>query len=800
MKRLLSRWRFELTALTLAVALAITHQAWVGTPVAGFGHVLQEGESAGLAHTFLRGIHSAEGRLTDLQFRLRGPRKPHPDVLVVEIDERSAKRYGLWPWSRALVAEGIRKLHDAGAAAIGLDMTFTEEVPDAAGETVRSALRELDVVAGSAEASGSGSGSGSGDATLLAAYRHRLESLRGPAPDAVLAGVIRSAPEVVQGLVMYNEASLGEMGPAAAVHRERIRKFLTTSLAGRTPGSTVEGVPLERVGMLRFHLAETPLLPFVEAGARAGFFNIVPDPDGTIRRMPPLARLDAVNGVLVSLELETAAAYHGTRAELVYDRNLDQVTSARLRARDGRILTVPLQLGEPYTFINHLGDHSVFKTLSFADVVDGKFEPSEVKGKAVLIGVTQVANFDQRVTPFSEFEPGVFTHASFLSNILDQSFLERPAELSLIELAFILGSALALGLLLPRVKFRWKLVVIALALGGWLVFDQAMFSNGLHFATFLPSVNVLATSFAVIFLSYRSADTERQNLAKAFQYRVGEKVMREMMAHPEKFKQGGERREMTVLFSDIRGFTSIAERMSPEELTKFINEYLTPMTEIVFEEDGTLDKYIGDAVMAFWGAPTGQQDHAARACSAALKMVKRLETLKAEWRARGRPDFDIGVGINSGPMSVGFMGSTIRGDYTVMGDAVNLASRLEGTNKEYETRILISEGTLTQVKDRFVARRLGAVRVKGKRRPVGIYELRDFGQPEGAEAEAIAAFEEALAAYSDRRFDEAERGFRRVLALWPDDPPSLRYLEEIAVFEESPPGPGWDGVYTATTK
>ncbi|MGA9521797.1 MAG: adenylate/guanylate cyclase domain-containing protein, partial [Myxococcaceae bacterium] len=611
-------------------------------------------------------------------------------------------------------------------------------------------------------------------------------------PDAALAEVIRSAPEVVQGLVMYNHASLEKLGPA--------RKFLLTSLAGRTPGSTVEGVPLEKVRILRFHSAEMPLQPFVDAGVRAGFFNIVPDADGTIRRMPPLARLDAAGGVLLSLEVETAAAYHGTRAELVYDRNLNQVTSVRLRARGGGTLTVPLQLGEPYTFINHLGDRSVFKALSFADVVEGNFDPAAVRGKAVLIGVTQIANFDQRVTPFSEFEAGIFTHASFLSNILDQSFLRRPAELAIIELAFIIGSALALGFVLPRVKFRWKLVSIALALGGWLAFDQLMFSNGLHLATFLPSVNVLATSFAVIFFGYLTADTERQSLAKAFQYRVGEKVMREMMAHPEKFKQGGERREMTVLFSDIRGFTSLAERMSPEELTKFMNEYLTPMTEIVFEEDGTLDKYIGDAVMAFWGAPIDQQDHAARACSTALKMVQRLEALKVEWRAKGRPDFDIGVGINSGPMSVGFMGSTVRGDYTVMGDAVNLASRLEGTNKEYETRVLISEGTWTQVKDRFVARRLGAVRVKGKRRPVGIYELRGSGRAQGSEAEAISAFEEALSLYSARQFDEAEQRFRRVLILWPEDPPTQRYLEELEAFRASPPGPAWDGVYTATTK
>jgi adenylate cyclase len=240
--------------------------------------------------------------------------------------------------------------------------------------------------------------------------------------------------------------------------------------------------------------------------------------------------------------------------------------------------------------------------------------------------------------------------------------------------------------------------------------------------------------------------------------------------------------------------------MTPEGLVKFINAYLTPMTDIVFENGGTLDKYIGDAIMAFWGAPVEQPDHALRACRAALRFLEKLEELKREWRAQNLPEVDIGVGINSGPMNVGNMGTQGRFNYTVMGDAVNLASRLEGTNKEYETRVLISEGTYQLVQGQVVARRLGAVRVKGKRRPVRIYELRGLGQAQGTEAEAIRLFEEAVELFTLQNFTGCRERLQQVLQLWPGDAPSRRYLLELEALERTPPGPGWDGVYTATTK
>jgi adenylate cyclase len=259
---------------------------------------------------------------------------------------------------------------------------------------------------------------------------------------------------------------------------------------------------------------------------------------------------------------------------------------------------------------------------------------------------------------------------------------------------------------------------------------------------------------------------------------------------------------LTVLFSDIRGFTTISERLTPEQLAKLINEYLTPMTNIVFEHGGTLDKYIGDALMAIWGAPVQQDDHALRCCKAAMGMMRELKVLQERWRMEGRdyPPIDVGIGINSGPMVVGNMGADQRFDYTVLGDNVNLASRLEGTNKDYQSHVIISESTYLLCKDQVAARELGAVRVKGKREPVRIYELMDDKPASGELAEVIALFNEGVRAFREQRWEDGRRKFREVLEIEPTDGPCHAYLGFCDDYEKDPPGEGWDGVYTMTHK
>jgi adenylate cyclase len=609
------------------------------------------------------------------------------------------------------------------------------------------------------------------------------------------------APQVVQGVIAYPRHERDRFVGQALDREPALSGPLIRRLPGSVPGSFHEVNP-EKLVAWRAHSIQVPLPVFVQASKRLGHFNIAPDFDGTVRRVPPFILLEGPAGLVPLLELQTAAAALNSELEPIFEPEVRQLAGARMRRTDGILLPlqVPMTLNDPFVLINYPGPARVFPTVSLSDVVQGRVDPATLKGKVVLLGVTLVGNFDQRVTPFSELEPGVYIHASFLSNILSQDFLRRPLFARPLELLFMLGASLVLARLLPRVRFAWKLGATALLVASWLTVDQLLFTRGLQVATVLPLGSVIVSAFGVIFLGYFSVDAEKARLRATFQHYLDATVMDQVLAHPEKLKLGGERKELSVLFSDIRGFTTLSERMSPEQLVAFINQYLTPMTNIVFTNGGTLDKYIGDAIMAFWGAPLDQPDHALRACRAALGFVEKLDELRKRWRAAGLPEVDIGVGINSGFMNVGHMGTANRFNYTVMGDAVNLASRLEGLTKTYDTRILISAETYAHVQGRVTSRRLGVVRVKGKQVVTDVYELLAMGPPSGQDAEAIEAFEAGVECFIHREFVEAEGYFRRVLMLWPGDKPSRRYLDELGLLRRNRPGPDWDGVFTATTK
>jgi adenylate cyclase len=273
-----------------------------------------------------------------------------------------------------------------------------------------------------------------------------------------------------------------------------------------------------------------------------------------------------------------------------------------------------------------------------------------------------------------------------------------------------------------------------------------------------------------------------------------------VLADPSKLRLGGEKRELTVLFSDIRGFTQFSERLPPEQLVTLLNRYLTPMTDLVFEHGGTLDKYMGDAIMAFYGAPLDQPDHALRAVKTADSMMRALSTLSPQWQSEGLPALDIGIGINSGPMVVGNMGSESRFDYTVMGDAVNLGSRLEGTNKVYGTHVILSEDTEALVRGQVTTRQLDSVRVKGKHRPVRIYELIAIGACPPDWVEPLDAYQRGLDLYRRRAFAEAAAAFQQVLERRPADKPAEIYLRRCRELQEAPPPADWDGVLDLLTK
>ena len=634
----------------------------------------------GGASSLIRAIQLGEARATDLKFRFRGPRTPHPDVVVVAVDEKSAQRFGLFPWPRERIAAALQQLATQKVKAVGLDITFTDEVDNDA-KTFRDLLARLKP----------------GEAPEL---RAELERRATASDDQRLQEAFDAlGPRAVQGVFTFSQTELHDFSAAKLAEYERLLEPHVIRSVPGPGGSTIE-LPIDRIGAYPEYLAQAPLQRFTTGGSALGHVNFVPDVDGTVRRTPALIKLRKLNAFLPSMALRTAATALNATIVPKWDGDDFHLTGVELRGADGAaIVTLPYESSESFALIDHVGPGSSFPTISIADVIDGTLPPGTLAGKVVLIGITLTGSSgDQRVTPFRELEPGVYTHASIVSNLLQGRFLVRPDAAVVVESLAMLAVALLLAFAVPRLtSFVLKAVLMIALVGAWGVISQLAFDAGTQVAMVLPQISFVIESFILIFLGYLSVDREKLKLRTTFTRYLGEDVMEEALQHPDKLNRG-EKREMTVLFSDIRGFTTLSERMLPEKLAAFINEYLSPMTRIVFDEKGTLDKYIGDAIMAFWNAPLDQPDHALRACRASLAMLARLDELKAKCRAENFPEFDIGVGINTGTMIVGNMGSDVRVDYTVMGDAVNLASRLEGTNKEYETRVILGEGTWPHIK------------------------------------------------------------------------------------------------------
>jgi adenylate cyclase len=372
----------------------------------------------------------------------------------------------------------------------------------------------------------------------------------------------------------------------------------------------------------------------------------------------------------------------------------------------------------------------------------------------------------------------------------------------MIDLIFILGFGLALGYWFSHAKPMMSTIgaMLALCIFAWIVYFA--FAHYGMWLSFVVPAGTLVTNYATI-TSFRMIfeEREKRKVRKTFERYVSPGVIALIEKDPKKyFKQGGESKELTVMFSDIRSFTTIAEGLTPDGLVRLLNEYLGEMTDILFRRWGTLDKYIGDAIMGFWGSPYPQEDHAIRACACALEMRARLQELNMKWELEGQKPLAIGVGINSGEVNVGNMGSSKRFAWTVMGDNVNLASRLEGITKDYHVQCVVSESTYRVTKDHYAFREIDRIRVKGKSLPVTIYELLDWGRNESLYTERIVRFSEAVTAYRRQQWDEAIELFEKIRVKFPDDGPAETFIKRSHEFMEAPPEPDWDGVYAMKTK
>jgi adenylate cyclase len=741
----------------------------------------------GLVSSFLE---SVDARLHDLLFHVRGP-EPARDypVVIVDIDEKSMSRLGQWPWPRDVVTRILERIDEAGPGAIGLDIVFAE--PD------RTSLKQqLPLLQRVTEAPVEVPRS---RADLLwltpdetaALLESILGEGRSVAPgaaasldnDAVLADFVAGCPRLVLGY-FFQLTDDGLREPAFVPYGAGV--FYRKDLPG-----AMEGSPWQAKGAVPYRPVDNIAVLADAAEERCGVFNASIVAAGTVRRVPLIWEYQG--NLYPALSLQMLRLGHGDQSGRVIIGNLG---AERIETPSFAIPTD--KIGRLY--VNFRGPARTFDYLSAVDVLEGRVPATRLADKYVLVGTSAGGLLDLRSTPFDEASPGVEVHANVIDNVLRGDMLREPSWGFTLELVLILavGAGLSALLAYSRPLIGAGLAVLAAVGLGWgafhLMFAEHLIVNLVH-----PLLAVVGVTMTVTTFNYFFEGRQKRYIKGAFGTYLSPELVDQLVESPEKLTLKGEEKELTVLFSDIRGFTGISEKLSAEGLAGFLNEYLTPMSDIVMETRGYVDKFIGDAVMAFWGAPVDDPEHARHAAVASLRMLAALQDLQPHWAERGLPRIEIGIGLNSGPMSVGNMGSESRFNYTVMGDNVNLGSRLEGLNKAYGTSVIIAESTRKALGAAFATRLLDKVRVKGKEEPVRIYELLAEGPLPAARRREVDAFEAAFAAYQAQRFGEAEATLQRLQAETPHPLYEL-YLERLAFFRHQPPGEGWDGVYTFTTK
>lgn len=731
---------------------------------------------AGLGHAAslyrLPFLESLEVAAYDLRLRFIAPGGVDPRIVIVDIDEESLKEReaggeGRWPWPRDRLALLVDQLFDRyGVALVGFDTVFAERDESSGIRTLES-LAEKDL-------------------RNNPGYRAAFDRLRPELDfDDRFARSLIDRP-VVLGYTFTSRRGDPKVGASKG--------------ALAPPVATVDDLPLSTTALPRWSSFTGNLETLQGTATGAGFFNPAVDVDGTIRRLPMLAEFEGAYFESLSLAMIRALSA-GEPVTLTFAEGVERSSFGALEGLDVGGFGIPVD-EEISALVPFRGPYRSFEYVSAARVIRGEAPVESLEGKIVLVGTTAPGLLDLRPTPVGNAYPGVEIHANMIAGILDGTVLQKPpfaigADVISIALLGLIG-ALALPFLGPLASSLWFLMSAAAAIGFnyWLLTSAQLL---LPLATLLVTIAALYV-FNMAYGFFFESRGKRQITGLFGQY-VPPELVDEMAKDPTSYSMEGESRELTVLFSDVRGFTTISEGLDPKSLSQLMNSFLSPLSEVIYGHRGTIDKYMGDAIMAFWGAPVSDEDHARHGIEAAFSMLAKIEALNAEFAARGWPKIQLGIGLNSGRVSVGNMGSKIRLAYTVMGDTVNLASRLEGITKEYGARIVIGTRTRELVPE-VLCRELDRVRVKGKDVAVTIFEPICFDKDAtDTQRTLVTRFHEALEAYRAQRWDSAASSFA---ALQAEDPGretlySL-YLERIAHLREEPPGADWDGAYTFKTK
>jgi adenylate cyclase len=712
-------------------------------------------------------VDELENLSYDKRLTLTMPGTTESRIVIVDIDEKSLSAEGRWPWGRNKLAAMLERMFtEYKVGLVGFDIVFAE--PDtSSGLNVLEALGEAEFKDDSA-------------------YRERVAAIRDRLDyDKVFADSIKKYPIVLgyyfnfAGRPSDDIAKIGVLPPPSFIK-------------GTFTGKKIAFRPAQGYG--------ANLDKLQSAALSGGHFNPIPDPDGVVRRVPMLIEYDGA--YYSSLSLEVARLALGAK-EITPRFEQPLFNSRGYPGLEWLLLgqhAIPVDRFVQ-TLVPYRGRKGSFPYVSATDVLNGRVDKSVLAGAIVLVGTTAPGLLDLRATPVDETYPGVEVHANLVAGILNGQLKQLPEYTLGAEVLLLLIFGLVMAIVAPILSPLYA----TLMAGGLIIAYIGLNLLVWSFADFvLPVASgvLMLVSMFVLNMSYGYFIETRgkRQITGLFGHYVPPTLVDEMAKRPEAYSLEAESREMTVMFSDIREFTSISERLKPKELSALMNQFLTPMTKVIHERRGTIDKYMGDAIMAFWGAPLSDHAHALHAVQAGLDMLERLKEINKAILARGWQELRIGIGINTGPMSVGNMGSEFRVAYTALGDAVNLGSRLESLTKEYGVVMLVSEST-KEAAPEYAYREVDRVRVKGKETSITIYEplilkenLDDKWRSE------LKLYREALRLYRAQDWDTAEMNFLNLQRS--SRAPGLYriYIDRIAQYRRMPPVKNWDGVYTHLSK
>jgi adenylate cyclase len=710
-----------------------------------------------------------ELKTIDLRYTSRGESEEESDVVLAVIDEESIDKEGKWIWPRSKMAALVQKLSDAGAKVVSFDVGFLEPDEKSVVRTIEAIEKKL--------------------TTLNTENRAYLQELKRISDnDQLLADVIaESKAKVVLGYFFQMEKL--HSGDYDETLLKSQRKNIQSSRYAQVKYSSEKalGVPV-----IEAQVANANITTISQATPYSGFFNMFPDRDGVVRWIP--AVINYSDEMYAPLSLMTVSAFWDTQPLVV----VAEYGIEKIQFGD---LSIPTdELGR--VMINYRGDAQTFKHISVTDILNDRVPEGDLKGKVVIVGATAIGIYDMRVTPFSSVFPGVEIHANIVDSVLRGDFLYHPSWAAIFDIFAIMLAGILLGVVLPRAGVFTGVITVGVLFFGHIFFCQYLFSRqGWILNMVYPLLVILSIYLSITVYRYLVESRQKRFIRSAFSTYLAPTVVQQLIDSPENLELGGEEREISAFFSDLQGFTSISEKLTPHELVELLNEFLTEMTNIILKREGTVDKFEGDAIIAFYGAPNALENHAETACLTCVDMQKRLGELREKWHQEGKPELKMRIGLSTGPAVVGNMGSRNRMDYTMMGDTVNTAARLEGVNKIYGIFTLVCENTFKKASQRVWGREIDSINVVGKAEPVTVYQVLGYSEDiDETMLTMTGLYGDGLRLYRQQQWDDAIKKFDAALDISSDDGPSKEMRERCVSYKLEPPPQDWNGSYSMKTK